>query len=103
MEAGWDSGVTVAATRWRHALHDATGWPHAMVGQASLGRDDAAAVLAGHAAFPLVRSVRQKPAAAASPEPMGPGAPGPLADPGFRAGSRLLDRQARTSVVSGKR
>ena len=34
MEAEWDSRDPVAETRWLHALHDATGWPHAVVGQA---------------------------------------------------------------------
>src|SRR3546814_16664680 len=103
MEAEWDSRDPVAETRWLHALHDATGWPHAMVGQAWLGRDDAAAVLAGHAAFPLVRSVRQKPAAAASPEAMVPGAPGSVAAPGFRSGYRLPARPGgRKGGVEGK-
>lgn len=92
MEAEWDSRDPVAETRWLHALHDATGWPHAMVGQAWFGRGDIAGVLAGHAGFPLVRSIRQKPAAAASPEAFVPGAPGSLADPAFRAGYRLLSK-----------
>lgn len=90
MEAEWDPRDPVAETRWLHALHDRTGWPHAMVGQAWFARDDIAAVLSGHAAFPLIRSVRQKPAAAPSPAAFVPGAPGSMADPAFRAGYRLL-------------
>lgn len=92
MEAEWDPRDPVAETRWLHGLHDATGWPHAMVGQAWFARPDIATVLAGHAGFPLVRSVRQKPAAAASPEAALAGAPGSMADPAFRDGYRLLAR-----------
>lgn len=90
MEAEWDPADPVGETRWLHALHDSTGWPHAVVGQAWFARDDIAAVLAGHAAFPLVRSVRQKPAAAPSPEAFVPGAPGSMADPAFRRGYARL-------------
>jgi len=90
MEAEWDPRDPVAETRWLHQVHDRTGWPHACVGQAWFGRDDIAAVLAGHAGFPLIRSVRQKPAAAASPDAVVAGAPGSMADPAFRAGYRLL-------------
>lgn len=92
MEAEWDSRDPVAETRWLHALHDSSGWPHALVGQAWFGRADIAEVLAGHAAFPLIRSIRQKPAAAVSPQAFVPGAPGSMADPAFRAGYRLLAR-----------
>lgn len=92
MEAEWDPRDPVAETRWLHDLHDRTGWPQAMVGQAWFGRDDIAAVLAGHAGFPLVRSVRQKPTAATSPGAFVAGAPGSMADPAFRAGYRLLAR-----------
>lgn len=90
MEAEWDPADPVGETRWLHALHDSTGWPHAVVGQAWFARDDIAAVLAGHAAFPLVRSVRQKPAAAPSPEAFVPGAPGSMAAPAFRRGYARL-------------
>lgn len=92
MEAEWDPRDPVAETRWLHQLHDHTGWPHAMVGQAWFGREDIADVLAGHAGFPMVRSVRQKPAAAGSPDAFVAGAPGSMADPAFRAGYRLLAR-----------
>lgn len=90
MEAEWNPRDPVAETHWLHALHDRTGWPHAVVGQAWLARDDIADVLKGHAACPLVRSVRQKPSAAASPAAFVAAAPGSMADPAFRAGYRLL-------------
>lgn len=90
MEAEWDPSDPVGETRWLHELHDRTGWPHAVIAQAWFARDDIANVLAGHAAFPLVRSVRQKPAAAASPEAFVAGAPGSMADPAFRRGYALM-------------
>jgi predicted TIM-barrel fold metal-dependent hydrolase len=90
MEAEWDPADPVGETRWLHDLHDRTGWPHAVIGQAWFARDDIAEVLAGHASFPLVRSVRQKPAAAPSPAAFVPGAPGSMADPRFRAGYARL-------------
>ncbi|NQW11031.1 MAG: amidohydrolase family protein [Alphaproteobacteria bacterium] len=92
MEAEWNPRDPVGETRWLHELHDRTGWPHALVGQVWFDRDDAAEVLAGHAAFPLIRSVRQKPKAAPSPEAFVAAAPGSMADPVFRAGYRYLAR-----------
>lgn len=92
MEAEWDPADPVAETRWIHALHDESGWPHAAVGQAWFTRDDIAEVVAGHAAYPLIRSVRQKPAAAPSPAAFVAGAPGSMADPAFRAGFGTLAR-----------
>ncbi|MEM8645853.1 MAG: amidohydrolase family protein [Pseudomonadota bacterium] len=90
MEAEWVSDDPVGETEWLHQLHDETGFPHAVIGQAWFARDDIAEVLAGHAGYPLVRSVRQKPVAAASPEVFVAGAPGSMADPAFRQGYRHL-------------
>ncbi len=90
MEAEWSPEDPVGETRWLHKLHDRTGYPHAVIGQAWFARDDIATVLAGHAQHPLIRSIRQKPAAAPSPQEFVPGAPGSLADPAFRAGYALL-------------
>ncbi len=92
MEAEWVSDDPVGETVWLHELHDKTGYPHAVIGQAWFGRDDIAEVLAGHASYPLVRSVRQKPKAAPSPETFVAGAPGSMADPAFREGYAHLAR-----------
>ncbi len=86
MEAEWTPDDPVGETKWLHGLHERTGYPHALIGQAWFVRGDIADVLAGHAAYPLVRSVRQKPAAAASPEALVAGAPGSMADAAFRDG-----------------
>jgi predicted TIM-barrel fold metal-dependent hydrolase len=90
MEAEWDPADPVAETAWLMDLHDRTGRPNAIVGQAWFARDDIADVLAGHAACPLMRSIRQKPAAAPSREAFRPRLPGSMADPAFRAGYALL-------------
>ena len=75
VEAEWDPADPVAETRWLHEVADAFGIPGAVVGQARLEREDIEAVLAGHAAFPLVRGVRQKPRAAPSSGQVVAGAP----------------------------
>jgi predicted TIM-barrel fold metal-dependent hydrolase len=90
MEAEWDPVDPVGESRWLHDLHDSTGYPHAIIGQAWFCREDIAKILAGHAGFPLLRSVRQKPTAAPTPEQFHAGAPGSMADPTFRDGYRNL-------------
>ncbi len=92
VEAEWDPRDPVGETRWLHALAEDTGLPSAIVAQARLARDDVAQVLAGHAAFPLVRGVREKPSAAPRPEEVVPGAPGSMGDPAWRKGFALLAR-----------
>ena len=92
METEWDPADPVGETDWLSRYHDKTGFPHALVGQAWFDRADIAEILAGHAAYPLIRSVRQKPKAAASPETFVAGAPGSMADPVFRNGYRHLAR-----------
>ena len=92
VEAEWNPDDPVTETRWLHDVAEATGRPSAIVGQAWFARDDIEAVLAGHAAFPLVRAVRQKPAAAPNPDAMRPGMsvipvmPGSMSDPEWRRG-----------------
>lgn len=92
MEAEWDAADPVGETEWLMGVHDKTGYPHAIIAQAWFERDDIEQVLAGHAAYPLVRSVRQKPAATASPKMFRPGLSGSMADPDFRAGYHHLAR-----------
>lgn len=92
VETEWDPLDPVGESGWVQRFHDRTGFPHAVVGQAWFDRDDIGEVLAGHAAYPLTRSVRQKPKAAASPDTFVAGAPGSMADPAFRDGYRHLAR-----------
>ena len=65
VEAEWDPKTPLAETRWVEAIAAEHGLPSAVVAQAWLDRDDAAEVLAGQAARPIVRGIRHKPAAAA--------------------------------------
>jgi len=92
VEAEWDPADPVGETRWLHDLAEREGLPNAIVAQAWFDRDDVGAVLAGHAAFPLVRGIRQKSAAASSPGDFRPGLPGSMADPAWRRGYALLAR-----------
>ncbi len=90
IEAEHDPADPVAETRWLHRVAEQSGFPHAIVGWAMFCRSNIAEVLAGHAAFPLTRGIRQKPAAASGPDAIVPGYPGSMADPAFRAGYALL-------------
>lgn len=62
MEAEWQPGDAEGETRWIHELHDVTGWPNAMIGQAWLDSEDIEDQLMRLAAWPLVRGIRHKPA-----------------------------------------
>ncbi len=92
VEAEWDPADPFGETRWVHAVAAREGFPNAIVAQAFLDADDAGDVIAGQAAFPLVRSVRHKPAAAASPDAAERGAPGSMDDPRWREGYAHLAR-----------
>jgi len=63
VETEWDPLDPVGETEWIHSVADANGFPHAVVAQAWLNRDDAESVISRQAEFSLVRSVRHKPAA----------------------------------------
>ncbi|MBV9811657.1 MAG: amidohydrolase family protein [Acetobacteraceae bacterium] len=90
VEAAWDRESPVKETAWLDALATAQGLPTVLVAHARFERPDAAEVVAGHAAFPRVRGIRQKPAAAASPRAARRGAPGSMDDPAWRRGYAAL-------------
>jgi predicted TIM-barrel fold metal-dependent hydrolase len=92
VETEWDPSDPVGETRWVQEINAATGFPHAIVAQAWLDREDVEDVLAAQCAFPLVRGIRQKPKAAASPENAVRGALGSMDDPIWRAGFALLEK-----------
>ena len=92
VEAEWDRADPVGETRWLSALRERTALPTVAVAHAALDRPDAAAILQAQAAFPFVRGIRHKPAAAASPREGVRGAPGSMDDPKWRAGYALLSR-----------
>lgn len=92
VETEWDRRDPVGETGWVHAINRESGLPNAVVAYAALHHDDAADILARQAAFPLVRGIRHKPAAAASPGQKNGGAPGSMADPQWRRGFAMLSR-----------
>ena len=91
-EAEHDPADPLGETRWLTELAARTGLPSACVCQARLDRAEVDEVLAAQAAFPLVRGIRHKPAAAADPRDARRGAPGSMDDPAWRRGYALLAR-----------
>lgn len=92
IEAEWDRVDPVAETRWISEVAARTGFPSASVGWCDLADPNAEQVLAAHAAFPLVRGIRQKPAAVDRPQDARRGAAGSMDDPAWRRGYALLAR-----------
>jgi predicted TIM-barrel fold metal-dependent hydrolase len=90
VEAEWDRDDQVGETRWLHEVAAEAGMPNAVVGHAWLANRNCEAVLAGHAAFPLVRGIRSKPVTAPHPDRIERGAPGTMQDPNWRAGFAML-------------
>jgi len=86
MEAEVRRDQEVAETRWIHEIAARHGFPHACIGHAHFEADDVVTVLKGHAAYPLLRAIRQKPAAARSAAQIVKGAPGSMGDPVWRRG-----------------
>ncbi len=91
-EALWDPADRVGETRWLETVAAEYGLPSAIVGHAVPHEDDIEAVLAGHAASPLMRGIRHFPAAAARPGEARRGAPGSMDDPKWRNGYALLEQ-----------
>jgi len=71
VETEWDPATPIDETRYATGLSERFGLPNAIVAQAWLDRSDAASVLAGQAAFSLVRSVRHKPGGPATHDAAG--------------------------------
>ncbi len=92
VETEWDPADPIGETRWVQEVIGETGFPHAIVAQAWLDRDDAPEILAAQSALPRVRGIRQKPKAAASRQTAARGAPGSMDDPKWRDGFALLEK-----------
>nr|WP_305879958.1 amidohydrolase family protein [Siccirubricoccus soli] len=90
MEGEWDPADPLGEARWMTELAARTGRPAAHVAQAWLDREDLGEVLRGLARLPLVKGVRHKPRAAASPAEAERGAPGSMGDRRWRAGYARL-------------
>ncbi|RLK33384.1 amidohydrolase family protein [Cupriavidus plantarum] len=92
IEAEWAREDPVAETRWLMEVAEAHGRPTVVVGHAQLDREDVAEVLAGHAASPRMRGIRNKPATVARREDARRGARGSMDDAQWRRGYALLAR-----------
>jgi len=92
IEAQFDPARPVEETLWLESLAAREGLPTACVTQARLERPEVEEVLAQQAARPLVRGIRQKPAAAASADAARRGEPGSMDDPVWRRGYALLEQ-----------
>jgi predicted TIM-barrel fold metal-dependent hydrolase len=93
VEAEWDRRDPVAETRWLETVNaQHGGLPTACVAHCALDRANADPVLTAQAASPLVRGIRHKPQAAASPQDAVRGQPGAMDDPEWRRGFALLAR-----------
>ena len=86
MEGEWNEADPVGESHWMSGLAERTGKPEAHVARAFLHEKRTPDVLAGHAAFPLVRGIRHKPTTAASPDAIEPGATGSMSDPAWLKG-----------------
>jgi predicted TIM-barrel fold metal-dependent hydrolase len=89
VETEWDPTDPIGETRYATGIAARFGIPNAIVAQAWLHHPDVAAVLAGQAAFPLVRSVRHKPEGPGRPDDVG-AARTLMSDPRWRDGFALL-------------
>lgn len=82
----------VEETRWLAGLNASTGCPSVCVGNAALDREDIADLLAGHAAFPLIRGIRDWPKATHAPGGMAYGGNASMDEVRWRDGYALLER-----------
>jgi predicted TIM-barrel fold metal-dependent hydrolase len=91
-EAWWNPADPVGETRWVTKVAEEHGLPMALIGNGPLDRDGIEEVLAGHAASPLTRGIRNFPKAAPGAREAKRGAPGSMDDPKWRRGYALLER-----------
>lgn len=97
VQANWDPSDPVGETRWLEDVAREYGLPSAVVGAAYFDRPDIDEVLAKHAKSPLVRGVRNFPAAAATVGEAARGAAGSMDDPKWRRGYALLEQYGFSS------
>jgi predicted TIM-barrel fold metal-dependent hydrolase len=92
VEAEWDRKSPVAETRWLETIARRHGLPTAVVAHAALDGPDAEEILSRHCESSLVRGIRHKPHAAASPRDARRGQAGSMDDPAWRWGYACLER-----------
>jgi len=92
VEAEWARDKAAEESRWVAAVSKAEGLPSVVVAWCDFAAPEAATLLASHASVPIVRGVRHKPAATATPGEAKRGVPGSMDDPAWREGYVLLER-----------
>ncbi len=92
MEGEWDPSDPVGESLWMQSVAETYGFPHAHVAQAWMDADNVADILKAQSKIPIVKSVRHKPRAAASPDRVVIGAPGSMGDPDWRRGYAMLEK-----------
>ena len=92
VEAKWDPSDPVGETRWLEEIAREHGLPSAVIGAAFFDREDVDEVLARHAKSPLIRGVRNFPAATETVAQEARGATGSMDDPKWRRGYALLEK-----------
>lgn len=90
VEAEWERSNALGESAWIAAVAAEHGLPSAVVAWCDLADKGAAELLASHAAIPIVRGIRHKPAAAASAREARRGQPGSMDDPAWREGYAQL-------------
>lgn len=92
-EAEWRRDDQVGETEWLARLHERNErLPAAIVAHAWFHTDDAEAVLARQASFPLVKGIRSKPVTSPTPVPLPAGTAGSMTDPKWLDGLARLER-----------
>ena len=92
VEAEWDRKTSVGETRWLETIARRHGLPSAIVAHAALDSPDADEIVSRHCESSLVRGIRHKPHAAASPRDAIRGHAGSMDDPAWRRGYACLER-----------
>lgn len=92
VDAEWDPSDPIGETQYIHTVAEKYGMPNAVVAQAWLHADDVAHILQEQAKYPLVKSVRHKPAGALTPQEAQSGIRTLMSDEKWRQGYELLSK-----------
>lgn len=92
VDAEWEPTDPIGETVYIHTVAEKFGMPNAVVAQAWLDANNIEQVLSQQSQYPLVRSVRHKPAGALSPEETKQGIRTLMSNENWRAGYALLEK-----------
>src|SRR5258706_6709700 len=92
VEAEMSRDNQIGETRWLSQLNAEYGFPGATVAHAWFHTENAEEIIAGQAAYPLLRGIRSKPVTSLSPATVTPGVAGSMQDDHWLRGFALLER-----------